>query len=77
MNCNVTINEVLLAIAVFAIIATIGLLLIQHWARVEKRRIEKEYHDRWPSAREKINGISQKDLDRLMDYDDSETFYHK
>jgi hypothetical protein len=71
------INEVLIAAAVFFSILIIGLALIHYWTNMEKKRIEKEYHDRWPSAKKRIDGLSQKELDRLLDYDDSETFYHK
>lgn len=68
------INEVLIAAAVFFSILIIGLTLIHYWTKMEKKRIEKEYNNRWPSAKKRIDGLSQKELDRLLDYDDSETF---
>ena len=74
---EMSINEILTAVAVFIIILVLGLALIYYWTKMENKRIEREYNDSWPSARKKIDGIKQKDLDRLLDYDETERFYHK
>ncbi len=70
------INEVLIAAAVFFSILIVGLALIHYWTKMEKKRIEKEYHDRWPSAKKRIDGLSQKELDRILGMDETESFYH-
>ncbi len=73
---EVTIKEIITASAVFFIILAVGLLLIHYWTRKEKKRIEREYKSRWPSANNEFKGLSKRELDELMRYDETEKFYH-
>ena len=73
-----SVNEVLIAAIVFFSVLIIGLALIHLFEWMRLRDIEREFEkgDYPKAAKKKIDRATQKEIDRLLEMDETESFYH-
>lgn len=78
MNAN-EINEVLIAAVVFFSVLIVGLAAIHLFEWMHLRDMERELNkgDYPKAAKRKIDSAKQKEIDRLLEMDETESFYHE
>lgn len=72
------INEVLIAAIVFFSVLIVGLAAIHLFQWMHLRDMERELNkgDYPKAAKKKIDSVQQKEIDRLLEMDETESFYH-